>query len=100
MLGVRTGKEIWPSSTSSSFSLIVLFHGQAIMRPLEIMMLHHLPDDMQTPPSASANNPYYGRASTAVGNVVMEEKQIFQNVQMSVNFLVSLKKSWQNVRCL
>lgn len=34
----------------------------------------------------------------AVGNVSMEEKQIFQNVQMSVNFLVSLlKKNWQNV---
>ncbi|MBA0756694.1 hypothetical protein Gogos_021473, partial [Gossypium gossypioides] len=34
----------------------------------------------------------------AVGNVAMEEKQIFQNVQMSVNFLVSLlKKNWQNV---
>ncbi|KAK6231827.1 hypothetical protein SCA6_001900 [Theobroma cacao] len=31
----------------------------------------------------------------------MEEKQIFQNVQLSVNFLVSLlKKNWQNVRCL
>ncbi|KAG7010351.1 60S ribosomal protein L10a, partial [Cucurbita argyrosperma subsp. argyrosperma] len=37
----------------------------------------------------------------AVGNVAMEEKQVFQNVQMSVNFLVSLlKKNWQNVRCL
>ncbi|CAN6975607.1 unnamed protein product [Brassica oleracea var. botrytis] len=37
----------------------------------------------------------------AVGNLDMEEKQIFQNVQMSVNFLVSLlKKNWQNVRCL
>ncbi|KAL9247312.1 hypothetical protein vseg_020756 [Gypsophila vaccaria] len=37
----------------------------------------------------------------AVGNCSMEEKQIFQNVQMSVNFLVSLlKKNWQNVRCL
>ncbi|KAK6776516.1 hypothetical protein RDI58_027517 [Solanum bulbocastanum] len=37
----------------------------------------------------------------AVGNCDMEEKQIFQNVQMSVNFLVSLlKKNWQNVRCL
>lgn len=35
----------------------------------------------------------------AVGNLDMEEKQIFQNVQMSVNFLVSLlKKNWQNVR--
>ncbi|MBA0800337.1 hypothetical protein Gohar_010777, partial [Gossypium harknessii] len=34
----------------------------------------------------------------AVGNVAMEEKHIFQNVQMSVNFLVSLlKKNWQNV---
>jgi len=37
----------------------------------------------------------------AVGNCDMDEKQIFQNVQMSVNFLVSLlKKNWQNVRCL
>jgi len=37
----------------------------------------------------------------AVGNCDMEEKQIFQNVQMSVNFLVSLlKKNWQNVRSL
>ncbi|KAJ6927770.1 hypothetical protein NC651_011711 [Populus alba x Populus x berolinensis] len=33
----------------------------------------------------------------AVGNCDMEDKQIFQNVQMSVNFLVSLlKKNWQN----
>jgi len=37
----------------------------------------------------------------AVGNCGMEEKQIFQNVQMSVNFLVSLlKKNWQNVKVL
>ncbi|XP_050379333.1 60S ribosomal protein L10a-2 [Argentina anserina] len=37
----------------------------------------------------------------AVGNLAMEEKQIFQNVQLSVNFLVSLlKKNWQNVRSL
>ncbi|RZC82868.1 hypothetical protein C5167_045653 [Papaver somniferum] len=37
----------------------------------------------------------------AVGNLGMEDKQIFQNVQLSVNFLVSLlKKNWQNVRCL
>uniref|UniRef100_A0A803L2S0 Ribosomal protein n=1 Tax=Chenopodium quinoa TaxID=63459 RepID=A0A803L2S0_CHEQI len=37
----------------------------------------------------------------AVGNLSMEEKQIFQNVQMSVNFLVSLlKKNWQNVGLL
>nr|ACN33388.1 unknown [Zea mays] len=36
----------------------------------------------------------------AVGNLAME-KQIQQNIQMSVNFLVSLlKKNWQNVRCL
>ncbi|GFY97826.1 ribosomal protein L1p/L10e family [Actinidia rufa] len=34
----------------------------------------------------------------AVGNCAMEDKQIFQNVQMSVNFLVSLlKKNWQNL---
>ncbi|KAK2655311.1 hypothetical protein Ddye_008363 [Dipteronia dyeriana] len=34
----------------------------------------------------------------AVGNLSMEEKQIFQNVQLSINFLVSLlKKNWQNV---
>lgn len=34
----------------------------------------------------------------AVGNLSMEEKQVFQNVQMSINFLVSLlKKNWQNV---
>ncbi|EFJ31249.1 hypothetical protein SELMODRAFT_230302 [Selaginella moellendorffii] len=37
----------------------------------------------------------------AVGNIEMEEKQVFQNVQLSVNFLVSLlKKNWQNVRVL
>jgi large subunit ribosomal protein L10Ae len=34
----------------------------------------------------------------AVGNLSMDEKQIQQNLQMSVNFLVSLlKKNWQNV---
>ena len=33
----------------------------------------------------------------AVGNLSMEEKQIQQNIQMSVNFLVSLLKNWQNV---
>ncbi|KAI3942790.1 hypothetical protein MKW92_005644 [Papaver armeniacum] len=39
--------------------------------------------------------------SVVVGNLGMEEKQIFQNVQLSVNFLVSLlKKNWQNMRCL
>ncbi|CAN0929385.1 60S ribosomal protein L10a-1 [Linum grandiflorum] len=37
----------------------------------------------------------------AVGNLDMDDKQIFQNVQMSVNFLVSLlKKNWQNVKVL
>ncbi|KAL5997915.1 hypothetical protein ACLOJK_008849 [Asimina triloba] len=37
----------------------------------------------------------------AVGNCGMEEKKVFQNAQLSVNFLVSiLKKNWQNVRCL
>ena len=37
----------------------------------------------------------------AVGNVSMNEKEIYVNVQMAVNFLVSLlKKNWQNVRCL
>ncbi|ONK57152.1 uncharacterized protein A4U43_C10F17140 [Asparagus officinalis] len=37
----------------------------------------------------------------AVGNCAMDDKQVFQNVQLSVNFLVSLlKKNWQNVRCL
>ena len=37
----------------------------------------------------------------AVGNCSMEDKQLFQNVQMSVNFLVSLlKKNWQNVSIL
>ncbi|BDA41635.1 g92 [Coccomyxa elongata] len=37
----------------------------------------------------------------AIGNVAMEEKEIYVNSQMSINFLVSLlKKNWQNVRCL
>lgn len=37
----------------------------------------------------------------AVGNVAMEEKLVFHNVQMNVNFLVSLlKKNWQNVSSL
>eukprot|EP00245_Coleochaete_scutata_P011776 TRINITY_DN4444_c0_g1_i1.p1 TRINITY_DN4444_c0_g1~~TRINITY_DN4444_c0_g1_i1.p1 ORF type:complete len:217 (+),score=68.55 TRINITY_DN4444_c0_g1_i1:67-717(+) len=37
----------------------------------------------------------------AVGNCDMDEKAIFSNIQMSVNFLVSLlKKNWQNVRTL
>lgn len=34
----------------------------------------------------------------AVGNVSMEDKEVFSNVQLSVNFLTSLlKKNWQNV---
>lgn len=37
----------------------------------------------------------------AIGNVNMEDKEIYVNTQMSINFLVSLlKKNWQNVRCL
>lgn len=36
----------------------------------------------------------------AVGNVNMTEKELFINTQMSVNFLMSLKKNWQNVRAL
>ena len=37
----------------------------------------------------------------AVGNVSMQDKELYVNTQMSVNFLVSLlKKNWQNVRCL
>ncbi|KAF6168536.1 hypothetical protein GIB67_015083 [Kingdonia uniflora] len=36
-----------------------------------------------------------------VRNCAMDDKQIFQNTQLSVNFLVSLlKKNWQNVRCM
>lgn len=37
----------------------------------------------------------------AVGNVAMSDKELYINVQMSVNFLVSLlKKNWQNVKTL
>lgn len=37
----------------------------------------------------------------AVGNVGMSDKELYINIQMSINFLVSLlKKNWQNVRCL
>ena len=37
----------------------------------------------------------------AVGNVEMADKELFVNIQMSVNFLVSLlKKQWQNVKSL
>merc|ERR1711865_1303904 len=39
--------------------------------------------------------------AVAVGNVAMSEREIYINVQMAVNFLVSLlKKNWQNVRTL
>jgi len=37
----------------------------------------------------------------AIANVEMNEREIYINTQMAVNFLVSLlKKNWQNVRCL
>mmetsp|Transcript_52657 Transcript_52657/g.123124 ORF Transcript_52657/g.123124 Transcript_52657/m.123124 type:complete len:217 (+) Transcript_52657:46-696(+) len=37
----------------------------------------------------------------AVGNVGMDEVNLFQNINLSVNFLVSLlKKNWQNVKSL
>lgn len=37
----------------------------------------------------------------AVGNVQMSERELFINIQMAVNFLVSLlKKNWQNVKTL
>eukprot|EP00735_Rhodelphis_limneticus_P008811 TRINITY_DN2291_c0_g1::TRINITY_DN2291_c0_g1_i1::g.6709::m.6709 TRINITY_DN2291_c0_g1::TRINITY_DN2291_c0_g1_i1::g.6709 ORF type:complete len:233 (+),score=90.52,sp/P59230/R10A2_ARATH/70.37/1e-98,Ribosomal_L1/PF00687.16/1.7e-44 TRINITY_DN2291_c0_g1_i1:51-701(+) len=37
----------------------------------------------------------------AVGRVDMDAKDLYQNVSMSINFLVSLlKKNWQNVRSL
>merc|ERR1712070_756467 len=37
----------------------------------------------------------------AVGNVEMSERELYVNIQMTVNFLVSLlKKNWQNVRTL
>jgi len=38
---------------------------------------------------------------TAVGHVKMTEEELRQNINMSVNFLVSLlKKGWQNIRSL
>ncbi len=37
----------------------------------------------------------------AVGNVNMGDRELYINIQMSINFLVSLlKKNWQNVRTL
>ncbi len=37
----------------------------------------------------------------AVGNCAMNERELFMNIQMAVNFLVSLlKKNWQNVKVL
>ena len=39
--------------------------------------------------------------AVAVANVEQTEREIFVNVQTSVNFLVSLlKKNWQNVKSL
>jgi len=37
----------------------------------------------------------------AVGNCAMNDRELFMNIQMAVNFLVSLlKKNWQNVKVL
>ena len=37
----------------------------------------------------------------AVGNCAMTDRELFMNIQMAVNFLVSLlKKNWQNVKVL
>lgn len=37
----------------------------------------------------------------AVGNVGLAERELFINIQMAINFLVSLlKKNWQNVKTL
>lgn len=39
--------------------------------------------------------------ATCVGHVKMNEEQLYQNISLSINFLVSLlKKNWQNVRAL
>ena len=39
--------------------------------------------------------------ATAVGHVEMSEQELFANINVSVNFLVSLlKKNWQNVKTL
>merc|ERR1712170_101765 len=39
--------------------------------------------------------------AVAVGNIEMSEDQLAQNINMSINYLVSLlKKKWQNVRSL
>ena len=38
---------------------------------------------------------------TAIGTVDMQQEQIRQNINMSINFLVSLlKKGWQNLKSL
>ena len=38
---------------------------------------------------------------TAVGTVKMTEEELRQNINMSINFLVSLlKKGWQNIKSL
>ncbi len=39
--------------------------------------------------------------AVAVGNVTMTQEELLSNINLSVNFLVSLlKKNWQNVRAL
>jgi len=38
---------------------------------------------------------------TAVGTLAMTEEELRQNINMSINFLVSLlKKGWQNIKSL
>ncbi|KAG9391951.1 60S ribosomal L10a [Carpediemonas membranifera] len=39
--------------------------------------------------------------NTAIGHLKMTEEEIYKNLVLSINFLVSLlKKKWQNVKCL
>lgn len=39
--------------------------------------------------------------ATCVGHCKMSEEQLYQNISLAINFLVSLlKKNWQNVRAL
>jgi large subunit ribosomal protein L10Ae len=39
--------------------------------------------------------------AVAVGNVGMQQEELASNINLSINFLVSLlKKNWQNVRAL
>ena len=39
--------------------------------------------------------------NVAVGNVSMTERELYVNITMAINFLISLlKKNWQNVKVL